>query len=81
MEDRRLGQRTCRGSGDDHTEAVHISVELTPENLVGAGARQVPHFDGAVRAKEIGDLYLQFPKPTGPFVVYIDNIRLIPKDG
>jgi tetratricopeptide (TPR) repeat protein len=56
-------------------EELHISLELTPDTLAGEPAWNVPYFDGSARAKEIADLFVQVPRPTGPFTLYLDGIR------
>jgi len=61
-------------------EEYHISLQLTPDTLSGEAGWSVKHFDGKVRAREIADLYVQFPPPSGPFTLYVDNIRLVLRD-
>ncbi|HJN14756.1 MAG TPA: tetratricopeptide repeat protein [Armatimonadota bacterium] len=61
-------------------EEYHISLQLTPDALVGETSWRGGYFDGEARAREIADLILQFPPPSGPFTIYIDNIRLVLRD-
>jgi beta-lactamase regulating signal transducer with metallopeptidase domain len=58
---------------------LNVSLDLTPETLAGGPAWKVPYFDGQVRAREISEVCLQVPKPTGPFALYLDNVRLTPR--
>ena len=61
-------------------EEVHISVPLTPEALAGERNYSVPYFDGQLRDREIANIYIQLPSPTGPFTLYVDGIRLLPRE-
>ena len=61
-------------------QAYHISFPLTPAALAGEAMWGVPYYDGQTRASEITDLFVHIPNPTGPFTLYLDNIRLVPRD-
>ena len=60
-------------------EPLHISYPLDEDGLRGAKTWEAPYFDGRLRASEITNLEVMFIDPGGYVALYLDNIRLTPR--
>ncbi|MGD8238025.1 MAG: hypothetical protein PVH68_05700 [Armatimonadota bacterium] len=57
-------------------EDRHIAVVLNPATLRGRKNPQAAYFGQAVRASEVGGLFLVVHRATRPFTLYLDNLRV-----
>ena len=77
---RRHGMVDVFGRNLQPGEQHHVAYPLSPASLRGKQTPFADYFDGSVRADEIGTLRISVYKPLGPFTLYIDNIRLTPRE-
>ena len=61
-------------------EQQHVSFALTKENLHGGKDMDASYFDGTFRADSVSRLYIGLGRPREPVTLYLDNLRLRPRE-
>ncbi|HJN15193.1 MAG TPA: tetratricopeptide repeat protein [Armatimonadota bacterium] len=78
---RRHGRARLFGTSLRPGEHRHVSCDLAAPNLAGKIAPFATYFDGRLREREIAVLAITIHQATGPFTLYVDNLRLTPRPG
>jgi hypothetical protein len=61
-------------------EERHVSFALTKESLHGGKDMDASYFDGTFRVDSVSRLYIGLGRPRGPVTLYLDNLRLRPRE-
>jgi tetratricopeptide (TPR) repeat protein len=59
---------------------VHVAYPLNAGTLRGSKDAQARYFGGRFRSAEVAVLMVMVAKPTRPFTLYLDNLRLTPRE-
>jgi tetratricopeptide (TPR) repeat protein len=78
---RRHASLDLTGGDMEPGQVRHVAVDLTDEFFARARSQPETYYDGAFRAREVAGFQITVPDPPGPFTLYIDSIRLTPREG